>query len=112
LRLRNCAGHWNRWRCEQLEWAGAKFRSAHVIVVGSNGNKLKLVESLGVEAPITRSKVDDWPDPVYLTTGKSGVDVVIDNNGTTFNLSMRTLDNSKREASPEGGFIRASSSIK
>ena len=69
----------------------AKFSGARVIVVGSNENKLKLVESLGADDLIDRSKVEDWPKAVYLATGKRGVDVVVDNVGTTFNLSMRTL---------------------
>jgi NADPH:quinone reductase-like Zn-dependent oxidoreductase len=69
----------------------AKFGGARVIVVGSNVNKLKLVESLGADVLIDRSKVDDWSKAVYLATDKRGVDVVVDNVGTTFNLSMRTL---------------------
>ena len=68
-----------------------KFGGARVIVVGSNENKLKLVESLGADNLIDRSKVEDWPKAVYLATGKRGVDVVVDNVGTSFNLSMWTL---------------------
>jgi len=69
----------------------ARFSGARVIVVRSNLTKLKLVESLGADDLIDRSKVEDWPKAVYLATGKRGVDVVVDNVGTTFNLSMWTL---------------------
>jgi NADPH:quinone reductase-like Zn-dependent oxidoreductase len=36
------------------------------------------------------------PKTVYLSTGKRGVDVVVDNVGTTFNLRMHTLDKGVR----------------
>jgi NADPH:quinone reductase-like Zn-dependent oxidoreductase len=69
----------------------AKFSGARVIVVGSNADKLKLVESLGADILIDRSTDKDWSKAVYLATDKRGVDVVVDNVGTTFNMSLRTL---------------------
>jgi NADPH:quinone reductase-like Zn-dependent oxidoreductase len=69
----------------------ARFSGARVIVVGSNLTKLKLVESLGADVLIDRSKVEDWSKAAYLATGKRGVDVVVDNVGTTFNRSLRAL---------------------
>jgi NADPH:quinone reductase-like Zn-dependent oxidoreductase len=69
----------------------AKFCGARVFVVGSNASKLKLVESLGADVLIDRSLEEDWSKSVYLVTGKRGVDVVVDNVGTTFPLSMRCL---------------------
>lgn len=69
----------------------ARFSGARVIVVGSNVNKLKLVESLGADVLIDRSQVEDWSKAAYLATGKRGVDVVVDNVGTTFNMSLRAL---------------------
>jgi NADPH:quinone reductase-like Zn-dependent oxidoreductase len=69
----------------------SKFSGARVLVVGSNTNKLKLVESLGADVLIDRSMEKDWSKAAYLATEKRGVDVVVDNVGTTFNLSLRAL---------------------
>jgi NADPH:quinone reductase-like Zn-dependent oxidoreductase len=69
----------------------ARFSGARIIVVGSNLNKLKLVESLGADVLIDRSKTEDWSQAAYLATGKRGADVVVDNVGTTFNMSLRAL---------------------
>ena len=69
----------------------AKFSGARVIVVGSDANKLKLSESLGADILIDRSKEEDWSKPVFLATGKRGADLVVDNVGTTFMLSLRAL---------------------
>lgn len=67
----------------------AKLTGATVYVVGSNSDKLSVAESLGADYLIDRSKVEDWSKAVYLLTGKRGVDVVVDNVGTTFPLSFR-----------------------
>jgi NADPH:quinone reductase-like Zn-dependent oxidoreductase len=69
----------------------AKFSGAYVVVVGSNASKLRLVESLGADVLIDRSKDEDWSKAAFLVTGKRGVDVVVDNVGTTFNMSLRAL---------------------
>ncbi len=67
----------------------AKHIGAQVIVVGSDANKLKLAESLGADILIDRSKESDWSKAVFIATQKRGVDVVVDNVGTTFPLSFR-----------------------
>lgn len=67
-----------------------KHLGATVIVVGSNAEKLQLAESLGADHLIDRSK-EDWSKAAYLLTNKRGVDAVIDNVGSTFPLSLRTL---------------------
>jgi len=67
----------------------AKLAGATVYVVGSNAEKLALAESLGADYLIDRSKEDNWSKAVYLLTGKRGVDVVVDNVGTTYPLSFR-----------------------
>jgi NADPH:quinone reductase-like Zn-dependent oxidoreductase len=67
----------------------AKLAGASVYVVGSSAKKLKLAESLGAEHLIDRSKEENWAKTVYKMTGKRGVDIVVDNVGTTFPLSMR-----------------------
>lgn len=68
----------------------AKHLGATVIVVGSDAEKLKLAESLGADQLIDRSK-EDWSKTAYALTNKRGVDVVVDNVGTTFPLTMRAL---------------------
>jgi NADPH:quinone reductase-like Zn-dependent oxidoreductase len=69
----------------------AKFSGARVIVVGSDAKKLKLAESLGADVLIDRSKEEDWSKAVYSATGKRGADVLVDNVGTTFPSSFRSL---------------------
>jgi len=67
----------------------AKLTGATVYVVGSNAEKLSIAESLGADHLIDRSQEENWPKIVYQLTGKRGVDVVVDNVGTTLPLSFR-----------------------
>jgi NADPH:quinone reductase-like Zn-dependent oxidoreductase len=67
----------------------AKLVGGTVYVVGSNSDKLALAESLGADYLIDRSKEQNWSKAVYMLTNKKGVDVVVDNVGTTFPLSFR-----------------------
>jgi NADPH:quinone reductase-like Zn-dependent oxidoreductase len=69
----------------------AKLKGAQVIVVGSDAGKLAKAESIGADILIDRSKEEDWSKAVYLATNKRGVDVVVDNVGTTFMQSLRAL---------------------
>jgi NADPH:quinone reductase-like Zn-dependent oxidoreductase len=69
----------------------AKHLGARVVVIGSNPEKLKQAESLGADILIDRSKEEDWSKAIYQATEKRGVDVVVDNVGTTFPLSFRAL---------------------
>ncbi|GAB4448095.1 MAG: zinc-binding dehydrogenase [Anaerolineales bacterium] len=69
----------------------AKLMGAQVIVVGADAGKLAKAESIGADILIDRSKEADWSKAVYLATNKRGVDVVVDNVGTTFMQSLRTL---------------------
>src|SRR5512133_2608483 len=69
----------------------AKYIGARVVVVGSDADKLQKVESLGADILIDRSKEADWSKCVFLGTGKRGVDLVVDNVGTTFMQSLRAL---------------------
>jgi len=66
------------------KWAGAK-----VYVVGSSAEKLALAAELGADVLIDRSKNENWAKAIYKLTNKRGVDVVVDNVGTTFPLSTR-----------------------
>jgi len=69
----------------------AKLMGAQVIVIGSESKKLKMAESIGADILIDRSKEENWSKSVFLATNKRGVDVVVDNVGTTFMQSLRTL---------------------
>jgi NADPH:quinone reductase-like Zn-dependent oxidoreductase len=69
----------------------AKFASADVIVVASSPEKAKLAESLGADHVIDRSQDSDWSSAAFLLTAKRGVDVVVDNVGSTFMSSLRAL---------------------
>jgi len=69
----------------------AKWIGAQVIIVGSDAKKLEMAESIGADILIDRSKEADWSKAVFLATNKRGVDVVVDNVGTTFMQSLRAL---------------------
>ena len=69
----------------------AKWMGAQVILVGSDAQKLEKAESLGADILIDRSKDADWSKTVFLATNRRGVDVVVDNVGTTFMQSLRAL---------------------
>ena len=69
----------------------AKYIGAQVVVVGSDAKKLEMAESIGADILIDRSKEADWSKSVFLATNKRGVDVVVDNVGTTFMQSLRAL---------------------
>lgn len=67
----------------------ARLTGARVLVVGSGPEKLALAERLGADALIDRSKDESWSKAVFNLTNQRGVDVVVDNVGTTFPQSFR-----------------------
>ena len=69
----------------------AKYIGAQVVIVGSDAKKLEMAQSIGADILIDRSKEADWSKSVFLATNKRGVDVVVDNVGTTFMMSLRAL---------------------
>lgn len=69
----------------------ARLAGARVFVVGSNARKLELAQQLGAEMVFDRSADPDWSKAVFLANGRRGVDVVVDNVGTTFMQSLRVL---------------------
>ena len=69
----------------------AKLIGAQVVVVGSEARKLEMAQSISADILIDRSKEADWSRSVFLATNKRGVDVVVDNVGTTFMMSLRAL---------------------
>jgi NADPH:quinone reductase-like Zn-dependent oxidoreductase len=69
----------------------AKYIGAQVVIVGSDAQKLDKAKSIGADILIDRSQEPDWSKAVFLATNKRGVDAVVDNVGTTFMQSLRTL---------------------
>ncbi len=69
----------------------AKLAGARVTVVGSGSDKLERARALGADAVIDRSLEADWSKAAFVATGRLGVDVVVDNVGSTFMLSLRAL---------------------
>ena len=69
----------------------ANYIGARVVVVGSDAQKLERAKSLGADILIDRSQEPEWSRAVFQATDKRGVDVVVDNVGTTFMQSLRTL---------------------
>jgi NADPH:quinone reductase-like Zn-dependent oxidoreductase len=67
----------------------AKLCGATVYVVGSSPEKLALAEALGADHLIDRSADENWSRTVYKLTERGGVDVVVDNVGTTYPQSFR-----------------------
>lgn len=68
----------------------AKLAGAKVYVVGSNAEKCQKAMELGADVTINRETTPNWSKEMYKITNKQGVDVVIDNVGTsTFNDSIR-----------------------
>lgn len=67
----------------------AKFAGAFVYAVGSSPEKLAYAMDLGADGIIDRSLEPNWAKTLYQLTEKRGVDVVVDNVGTTFPLSFR-----------------------
>ncbi|NWF64824.1 MAG: zinc-binding dehydrogenase [Chloroflexi bacterium] len=68
-----------------------KYLGAKIIVIGSNAQKLDQAKAIGADVLIDRSKESDWSKAVFTATYKRGADVVVDNVGTTFPLSLRAL---------------------
>jgi NADPH:quinone reductase-like Zn-dependent oxidoreductase len=67
----------------------ARLAGAVVYVVGSHADKLVLAESLGADYLIDRSRDDNWSKVVFQLTNRRGVDVVVDNVGTSYTQSFR-----------------------
>jgi NADPH:quinone reductase-like Zn-dependent oxidoreductase len=67
----------------------AKLAGAEVYVVGSNPAKLRVAQFMGADHFIDRSTTENWSKEVYKMTNKRGVDVVVDNVGTTYYHSFR-----------------------
>lgn len=68
-----------------------KYHGARVVVIGSNAKKLEQAQAIGADILIDRSQEEDWARAVFVATDKQGADVVVDNVGATFPLSLRAL---------------------
>ena len=69
----------------------ARYFGAQVIVIASSPEKAEKARALGADTVIDRSQLENWPKAVYEATERRGVDVVVDNVGTTFMQSLRCL---------------------
>jgi NADPH:quinone reductase-like Zn-dependent oxidoreductase len=74
----------------------ARLAGAIVYVVGAGAEKLALAESLGAHVLIDRLKDENWSKTIFNLTNRRGVDVVVDNVGTTFPLSFRAASKGGR----------------
>jgi len=74
----------------------ARLAGATVYVVGAGAEKVALAESLGAHFVIDRLKDDNWSKTIFNLTDRRGVDVVVDNVGTTFPLSFRAASKGGR----------------
>ena len=68
-----------------------KYFGAQVVVVGSDARKLEQAQAIGADILIDRSKEPEWSRAVFAATDKRGVDIAVDNVGTTFMQSLRSL---------------------
>jgi NADPH:quinone reductase-like Zn-dependent oxidoreductase len=69
----------------------AKLAGARVFVVGSSAEKLQSAMSLGADVTIDRAEDPEWSKAAFLASGRVGVDVVVDNVGTTLMQSLKSL---------------------
>jgi NADPH:quinone reductase-like Zn-dependent oxidoreductase len=70
----------------------ARLAGATVWAVAADSGKAALAQKLGAEWVVDRKSDPNWSRAVWMTTGKRGVDVVVDNVGAlTWNDSLRTL---------------------
>ncbi|GAB4502914.1 MAG: zinc-binding dehydrogenase [Anaerolineales bacterium] len=67
----------------------AKYLGARVIVIGSDEEKLALAKSLGADELINRQSTPEWHKAVFALTEKRGAEVIVDNVGATYPLSLR-----------------------
>jgi NADPH:quinone reductase-like Zn-dependent oxidoreductase len=74
----------------------AKHLGAQVFVVGAGAEKLNLVRALGADVVIDRNIETDWSKAIHTATARQGVDVIVDNVGTTFPLSFRAAGKGAR----------------
>lgn len=70
----------------------AKLAGASVYVIASNADRAARARTIGADWTIDRSEAPTWSKAVYAATGRTGVDMVVDNVGqATWRESLRTL---------------------
>ncbi len=67
----------------------ARLAGATVYVVGANSEKLAVAEALGADVLIDRSKDENWSKAIFALTNRRGVDIIVDNVGSTYAQSFR-----------------------
>lgn len=74
----------------------AKLIGCTVYVIGSNKSKLEVAENCGADFLIDRSVNENWEKEIYKLTKGEGVDIIVDNVGTTFMQSFRAAGKGAR----------------
>lgn len=70
----------------------AKLAGASVYVIASNADKAGRARAIGADRTFERTETPAWSKAVYEATGRTGVDMVVDNVGqATWRESLRTL---------------------
>lgn len=69
----------------------AKLTGAEVYMIASTTEKAQLALAYGADWVHDRSADANWSKAVYSATNRTGVDMVVDNVGSTFPVSLRTL---------------------
>ncbi|MFH2102649.1 MAG: zinc-binding dehydrogenase [Chloroflexota bacterium] len=69
----------------------AKYFNATVIAIGAGKEKTEFARCLGADIVIDRLASPDWVKEVARATDRKGVDIVVDNVGSTFPSSFRAL---------------------
>ncbi len=70
----------------------AQYRGATVFVIASTAAKARQAEDMGAVWTLDRSACPDWRRAVFQATGRTGIDMVVDNVGAaTFSTSLQTL---------------------
>ncbi len=70
----------------------AQYRGATVYVIASSEAKARQAREMGAVWVLDRSMCPDWRREVFQATGRTGIDMVVDNVGAaTFSTSLQTL---------------------
>jgi NADPH:quinone reductase-like Zn-dependent oxidoreductase len=69
----------------------AKLVGAETYVIASSAEKAQMARDHGADWAHDRSSDANWAKAVYNATNRAGVDMVVDNVGSTFPLSLRSL---------------------
>ena len=69
----------------------ARLRGAEVFVIASTAAKARRARDEGAAWVLDRSRTPDWARAVYAATDRAGIDLAVDNVGSTFPATLQTL---------------------